>query len=55
MAKLKDGKEFDTHGTGKVFKGEIADNIANYLLENEIAKEEDFVELPTNKQKKEKK
>jgi len=56
MAKLKDGIELKSYGeTSTPFKGEVADDVAAYLIESGKAKESDFEVLEKNKKAKNKK
>jgi len=53
MAKLKDNIELTPYGINSTpFKGEVADDVAAFLIESGKATEDDFEVLPGNKVKK---
>lgn len=53
MAKLKDNIELTPYGINSTpFKGEVADDVATFLIESGKAQPEDFEVLPGNEVKK---
>lgn len=53
MAKLKDNIELRPYGINSTpFKGEVADDVAAFLIESGKAQPEDFEVLPGNEVKK---
>jgi len=55
MATLKEGVEIRPNGPSTLLKGEIGDDVAQYLLDSEKAKKSDFLKLPSKSKPEESK